>query len=421
MLLVCLQDIGGLPPTLVPPCLAACTQLHTLRLQECCSWLDTPPTNQPAASITEPCSPAYTTLHTFEADLYRLPLQTLTAGLQALPNLSSLKLANGFGSTLAQKAYLCALEATCGRLTRLEVTGFVKQLHNVLQAPPVTPKLQHLQELCIPDCVITDNGMCVLLAMSSLTHVAVSYFNLASSHAHKPCSWEEITVYDCLYVVGDLVKLPLQGLSRLVAGCLAVAGGSNADESWLEERAAHDVAAALASVPAICQLTAPSDGELVLKCGYGRGNQMVRLLLPVLARWEGVITLCVCVDFETDDVVDVDKHEGLRVLQHDTVTALAAQLASWPSCTTLEMVNWVPHPTYQLLTALRPTRVRRLVIGGYPFSEHHLMVWCCGDAGRAIEVQVENPSEVEPSGGYSACMHIWSRRGGMPARAAHCV
>jgi hypothetical protein len=316
----------------------------------------------------------------------QVPLQTLTAGLQALPNLTSLKLFTGYSRILPQNTYQSMLAATCGRLTRLEMATHRERLPTLLQAPPVMPKLQHLRELHIPEDIVTDDGMCALLALPSLTHVAVHSFQLTSSHSHKPCSWEKVTVYGYLDVVGSLVKLPLQGVRWLVAGTVML--GSIDDE----ERAAHDVAAALANIPASCHLTVHPDGRLVMDCAYGRRDEDLRQLLPVVARWEGVCLLTVT-NFD-----DIDDDDASRLLQPDTIAAIASHLANMPSCITLELNEWVPHLAYPMLTALRPTNITRLVINGFPVEEQHLLLWCCGDAGRDMTVEVHG-CHVRPKGG----------------------
>jgi hypothetical protein len=268
------------------------------------------------------------------------------------------------------------------------MTGFMNQLHTVLQAPAVMSKLHHLREISC-DHVVVDADMGVLLALPSLTHLAVLNFDLSFSHVHKLCSWQELTVHGCFDVVGDLAKLPLQGLSRLVVGRLAPSCVDDWDGAM--DGTAHDVAAALANVPASCHLTVHPDGRLVMDCGYGHRNEDLRQLLPVLARWEGVRSLTVDND-NSDD-------EGSKLLQPDTVTAIASQLANMPSCTTLKLDNWVPHLASPMLTALRPTHITRLVIGGYPVQEQHLVVWCSGDAGREITVEVCEGCNVRPKGG----------------------
>jgi hypothetical protein len=311
--------------------------------------------------------------------LDQLPLQTLTAGLQALPNLTSLTLPSATPEKLQT-----TLAATCGRLTRLEMATHRERLPTLLQASGVMPKLHHLRELHIPDHIVSDDGMCALLALSSLTHVAVNSFELSSSHAHKPCSWQDLTVHDWMDVVSDLGKLPLQGLRRLVAGELVCDN--------VETITPHDAAVAVANIPASCHLTTTPHGQLLLDCGIQHCNQQLRLVLPFVARWEGVCWLKINVD-EHDD------YEGHRLLQPDTITAIASHLTHMPSCTTLELVDWIPHPACQLITALRPTHVTRLVISGYPLYEPHLLVWCCGDAGRDMTVEVGDRSGVEPEGG----------------------
>ncbi len=386
--IVCLQGIRNLPPALVPPCLAAaCPQLHTLCLQKRCTWLGMPPSSQPAALFTAPSTPVYPDLHTLEVEMDHLPLQTLTDGLQTLPNLTSLKLAANFLLTPPQ-AYQSAVEATCGHLTWLEVKAWGVQLRAYLQAPSVLSKLQHLRELHIPYEFVSDAGMCALLELPRLTHLAVDSFELSSSHAHKPCSWQELIVCDYLEVL-NLSKLPLQGLCRLVAGRLV---SNNA-----ATLAADDVAAALANLPASCHLTAPSHGMLELDCGSWLHHQtLLLLLLPVLARWEGVRALRINVDGDEDEDV---ANDGQRLLQPDTITAIASHLTHMPSCTALRLDNWIPHPACQLITALRPTHITRLVISGYSVQEQHLLLWCCGDAGRDMTVEVLDGCHVKPSGG----------------------
>jgi hypothetical protein len=127
----------------------------------------------------------------------------------------------------------------------------------------------------------------------------------------------------------------------------------------------------------------------MLDCGLGCGNQTLPLLLPVLARWEGVCSLR----------VGVGHNEYEALLQPDTITAIVSHLTHLPSCTTLHVDGWAPHPACQLIPALRPTHITRLVISGYPVQEQHLLLWCCGDAGREITVEVRKYCHVQPEGG----------------------
>jgi hypothetical protein len=59
------------------------------------------------------------------------------------------------------------------------------------------------------------------------------------------------------------------------------------------------------------------------------------------------------------------------------------------------MHGWKPLTTAQLLTALAPTHVTRLLISGTKLSEAELMLWCSGDAGRDVTVEL----------GFDCCLH----------------
>jgi hypothetical protein len=300
-----------------------------------------------------------------------VPVDVLTLGLAALPNLTSLSFTGDAALDVAD--FQAALAATSGRLTRLEFDGFVDCAESILQSPQVMSKLSNLRVISFDDMYsgCDDLWFNALLALPHLTHVTIPYNLLCESHAHKACTWQELRLSFGAYIMG-LGKLPLRGVRRLVLGG-GVRLGSHADNITL-----HQVEAELANVPASCCVSTPPNGALKLSCQDEYGHRIMPLLLPLLHRCEGVRTL------------HLDGW-GSR-MKPRTAAAIGAHLARVPSCTTLTLEQWKPHASAQLLTALAPTCVTRLLlINGLALSKAAVMLWRSGNAERDVTVEIAPP------------------------------
>jgi hypothetical protein len=303
-----------------------------------------------------------------------LPLDSVTSGLAALPNLSSLSLDSM--QEIESDDCQTALSATCGGLTRLVLSGYLGHAYSALQAPLVADKLHNLRVIVMDEGIALDGlWLDVLLALPSLTHITTSNIDLSESHAHRHCAWQEIHMRGVIFI-RELGYLALKGLRRLVLGGDVLLGAADEDVNL------QQVEAALTNIPASCQLSVPSSGVLTLGCPYRQEvNKSVPLLLPLLHRVEGVRTLRL--------------HSWDSRLLPSTASAIGTHLARVPTCTSLHFEDWKPQTSTQLLTALAPTNVTHLILGVSKVVEMEVAVWCSGLVERDMVVEVRSRCRVD--------------------------
>jgi hypothetical protein len=157
----------------------------------------------------------------------------------------------------------------------------------------------------------------------------------------------------------------------LVSAVTAGGDGVAAAATSPTTAAAAKLAAAMAAAP---DCTLGVSNGLSLACRVAE----MPLLLPLLARWEGVTSL------------------ELATPQRECLTpaalgALGALLEIMPSCIALLIRGLLPHPSIQLLPALVRTHVSTVVLVHTHMTEAHLMLWCAGgQASRPITVELSD-------------------------------
>ncbi len=248
-----------------------------------------------------------------------------------------------------------------------------------LASPAVLFKLGGLRRLEFSQSLVDDAGMHTLLtSFPALSHVVVGGCRLQGSHlAEDRMAWEELCMLSI--DVASLARLPLRVIKRVhVVGlysdwsCTTTSSTTTINSGDAAAAAAASLTAALAAAPD-CTFTC-IDGRLDLHLHVSE----MPALLPLIARWQGVRCLSLCVPCK-----------GSQRLTAAAAGALGALLQVLPSCTELQLSGLKPHPSALLLPVLTHTSVTRVDLVDDIITEAELMAWCTGgDAAHPIEFEL---------------------------------
>ncbi len=284
--------------------------------------------------------------------------QHLQQQLAALPSLSSL-------TVLDTEDLLEQLHSTT--LTGLELTTYrpLGVQASFLQRLPV--QFPNLVELHAPYAVsVDDDGLEALLSMRGLRRVTVWDLDLERSHAHRPCTWEELFAAELTHVDVDMwARLPLEGIAHL-----------DVPSAWRGGVLPSRDAQAVARVAAAVKRSGCEGAVRGLSFSGEDATALRTTLRPLLG----------ALPAEEQRTIRII---GLRVDLPDAWSQLCQQLT--PAVSTLGLYDCTVAP--EVLGALLPTlpaTVTRLELTSWPdlstIEEHVLAV--CSAAVRPIEVFV---------------------------------